>query len=69
MSKLEKEITEIIKDFYNNELITQPWEEVADGLDFWRDKEGTLIMEGRGMQPPDGVECVASVDDGIIWER
>lgn len=69
MTELEKEITEITKDFYREELKNQPWEEVADGLDFWRDKEGSLIMEGRGMQPPDGVEYVASVDDGIIWER
>lgn len=69
MNKLEKEITEIIIDFYKNELIGQPWEDVADGLDFWRDKEGSLIMEGRGMQPLEGVEYVASVDDGVIWER
>lgn len=69
MNKLEKEITEIIEDFYKNDLKNQPWEDVADGLDFWRDNEGSLIMEGRGMQPSEGVKWVASVDDGIIWER
>lgn len=65
----ELEIEKIIKDFYQEELKTQPWEEVADGLDFWRDKDGFLLMEGRGMHPLEGVEWVAYVDNGIIWER
>ena len=69
MTELEKEITEIIKDFFQEELKSQPWEEVADGLDFWLDKEGFLLMEGRGMQPLEGVEWVAYADNGIIWER
>lgn len=69
MTELEKEITEMTKDFYREELKKQPWEEVADGLDFWRDKDGFLLMESRGMQPLEGVEYVASVDDGVIWER
>lgn len=69
MTELEKEVTEIIKDFFQEEFKSQPWEEVADGLDFWRDKDGFLLMEGRGMQPLEGVEWVAYVDNGIIWER
>lgn len=69
MTKTEKEIKELIQDVYADELKEQSWEEVADMLDFWRDKDGDLLIEGRGMKPVDGVDYVGYADNGVIWER
>ena len=69
MTDTEREIKELIQDVYADELKEQPWEEVADMLDFWRDKDGDLLIEGRGMKPIDGVDYVAYADNGVIWER
>lgn len=69
MTDTEKEIKELIQDVYADELKEQPWEDVADMLDFWRDKDGGLLIEGRGMKPIDGVDYVAYADNGVIWER
>ena len=38
-------------------------------LDFWVDKDGDLLIEGRGVKPIDGVTYVAYADNGVIWER
>ena len=69
MTNLEKEIKQIIEDVYAEELKEQSWEDVADMLDFWRDKDGYILMEGRGVKPIDGVDYVAYADNGVIWER
>lgn len=69
MTNLEKEIKQIIEDVYAEELKEQPWEDVADMLDFWRDKDGYILMEGRGIKPIDGVDYIAYADNGVIWER
>lgn len=69
MTNLEKEIKQIIEDVYAEELKEQSWEDVADMLDFWRDKDGDILMEGRGVKPIDGVDYVAYADNGVIWER
>lgn len=69
MTNLEKEIKQIIEDVYADELKEQSWEDVADMLDFWRDKDGYILMEGRGVKPIDGVDYVAYADNGVIWER
>lgn len=69
MTNLEKEIKQIIEDVYAEELKEQPWEDVADMLDFWRDKDGDLLIEGRGIKPIDGVDYIAYADNGVIWER
>ena len=69
MTDTEREIKELIQDVYADELKDQPWEEVADMLDFWRDKDGYLLIEGRGMKPIDGVDYVGYADNGVIWER
>lgn len=69
MTNLEKEIKQIIEDVYAEELKEQSWEDVADMLDFWRDKDGDLLIEGRGMKPIDGVDYVGYADNGVIWER
>lgn len=69
MTNLEKEIKQIIEDVYADELKEQSWEDVADMLDFWRDKDGYILMEGRGVKPIDGVDYVAYADNGVIRER
>lgn len=69
MTDLEKEIKQLIEDVYAEELKEQRWEDVADMLDFWRDKDGYLLIEGRGMKPIDGVDYVGYADNGVIWER
>lgn len=69
MTDLEKEIKQLIEDVYAEELKEQRWEDVADMLDFWRDKDGCLLIEGRGMKPIDGVDYVGYADNGVIWER
>lgn len=65
----EREIKKVIEDVYSEELKEQSWEEVADMLDFWRDKDGYLLIEGRGMKPIDGVDYVGYADNGVIRER
>ena len=69
MTETEKEIKQLIEDVYAEELKEQSWEDVADMLDFWRDKDGDLLIEGRGMKPIDGVHYVGYADNGVIWER
>lgn len=69
MTDTEREIKELIQDVYADELKEQPWEDVADMLDFWRDKDGDLLIEGRGIKPIDGVDYIAYADNGVIGER
>ena len=69
MTDTEREIKELIQDVYADELKEQSWDEVADMLDFWRDKDGYILMEGRGIKPIDGVDYIAYADNGVIWER
>ena len=42
-------------------------EEVADMLDFWIDKDGEILVEGRGMKPIDGVEKIGYADNGEVY--
>lgn len=69
MTDTEREIKELIQDVYADELKEQSWVEVADMLDFWRDKDGYILTEGRGIKPIDGVDYIAYADNGVIWER
>ena len=69
MSPLERKIKQLIEDVYVEELKEQSWEEVADMLDVWTDKDGDLLLEGRGIKPIDGVDYVGYADNGVIWER
>ncbi len=69
MTPLERKIKQLIEDVYCEELKEQPWEEVADMLDVWTDKDGDLLLEGRGIKPIDGIDYVGYVDNGVIWER
>lgn len=45
----------------------QTFEKFADGYDFWVDKEGYILVEGRGMKPLDGVRMVGYVDNNVFW--
>ncbi len=69
MTPLEREIKQLIEDVYAEELKEQSWEEVADMLDVWTDKDGDLLLEGRGIKPIDGINYVGYADNGVIWER
>lgn len=69
ITPLEREIKQLIKDVYAEELKEQSWEEVADMLDVWTDKDGNLLLEGRGIKPIDGINYVGYADNGVIWER
>ena len=69
MTDTEREIKQLIEDVYADELKEQPWEEVADMLDFWVDKDGDILVEERGMKPIDGVDYVGYADNGVICER
>ena len=69
MTPLERKIKQLIEDVYAEELKEQSWEEVADMLDVWADKDGDLLLEGRGIKPIDGINYVGYADNGVIWER
>ena len=69
MTPLEREIKQLRKNVYAEELKEQSWEEVADMLDVWTDKDGNLLLEGRGIKPIDGINYVGYADNGVIWER
>lgn len=69
MTPLERKIKQLIEDVYAEELKEQSWEEVADMLDVWTDKDGDLLLEGRGIKPIDGINYVGYADNGVIWER
>lgn len=69
MTPLERQIKQLIEDVYAEELKEQSWEEVADMLDVWTDKDGDLLLEGRGIKPIDGINYVGYADNGVIWER
>lgn len=43
------------------------FEEYADMLDFWVDKDGDILVEERGMEPVDGVKKVGHVDSGEVY--
>ena len=67
MTDTEREIKELIQDVYADELKEQSWDEVADMLDFWVDKDGDILVEERGMEPVEGVKKVGYVDSGEVY--
>lgn len=62
--QLEEVLIGIYETEYKNE---QTFEEYADGWDFWIDKDGDILIEGRGMKPIDGIQKVGHVDNGVIY--
>lgn len=64
----EKQLMEVLIGIYETEYKNeQTFEEYADGWDFWIDKDGDILIEGRGMKPIDGVQKVGHVDNGVVY--
>ena len=64
----EKQLKEVLIEIYETEYKNeQTFEEYADCLDFWIDKDGYILIEGRGMKPIDGIQKVGHVDNGVIY--
>nr|DAJ32661.1 MAG TPA: hypothetical protein [Caudoviricetes sp.]DAT04510.1 MAG TPA: hypothetical protein [Caudoviricetes sp.] len=64
----EEKLMEALVDLYESEFKDeQTFEEFADMLDFWIDKDGSILIEGRGMKPVEGVKEVGHVDNGVVY--
>lgn len=64
----EQQLKDVLMGVWETEFKDeQPFEEFADGYDFWIDKDGDILFEGRGMKPLDGVKMVGHVDNNIFW--
>lgn len=64
----EETLMEALVDLYETEFKDDmPFEEFADMLDFWIDKDGNILIEGRGMKPIEGVKEVGHVDKGVVY--
>lgn len=64
----EEKLMEVLVDLYESKFKDeQTFEEFADMLDFWIDKDGDILIEGRGMKPVEGVKEVGHVDNGVIY--
>ena len=64
----EEQLKEVLLGIYETEFKDQQtFEEFADMLDFWVDKDGDILVEGRGMKPIDGVREVGYADNGEIY--
>lgn len=69
MTVTEKQLLKALEENFENFKEDMTFEEYADRLDFWVDKDGDILVEERGMEPGDGVRKVGYVDSGVIWER
>lgn len=63
----EKQLLKALKDNFENFKDDMTFEEYADMLDFWADKDGDILVEERGMEPVDGVKKVGYVDNGEVY--
>lgn len=63
----EKQLLKALKDNFENFKDDMTFEEYADMLDFWVDKDGDILVEERGMEPVEGVKKVGYVDDGEVY--
>ena len=63
----EQQLKEALIDLYEDFKEEMTFEEFADMLDFWIDKDGDILIEGRGMQPLDGIQQVGHVDNGVVY--
>lgn len=64
----EEQLKEALVDLYESEFKdNQTFEEFADMLDFWIDKNDNILIEARGMHPLDGICEVGHVDKGVIY--
>lgn len=69
MTETEKQLLKALEENFENFKEDMTFEEYADMLDFWVNKDGDILVEERGMKPVDGVEYVGYADNGVIWER
>lgn len=63
----EKQLLKALKDNFENFKDDMTFEEYADMLDFWVDKDGYILVEERGMEPVEGVKKVGCVDNGEVY--
>lgn len=63
----EKQLQKALEDNFENFKDDMAFEEYADMLDFWVDKDGDIFVEERGMEPVDGVKKVGYVDNGEVY--
>lgn len=63
----EKQLQKALEDNFENFKDDMTFEEYADMLDFWVDKDGDILVEERGMEPVDGVKNVGHVDNGEVY--
>lgn len=63
----EEKLMEALVDLYEDFKEEMTFEEFADMLDFWIDKDGDILIEERGMKPVEGVKEVGHVDNGVIY--
>lgn len=63
----EKQLQKALEDNFENFKDDMTFEEYADMLDFWVDKDGDILVEERGMEPVDGVKKVGHVDNGEVY--
>lgn len=63
----EKQLQKALEDNFENFKDDMTFEEYADMLDFWVDKDGYILVEERGMEPVEGVRKVGYVDNGEVY--
>ena len=63
----EKQLLKALKENFENFKDDMTFEEYADMLDFWVDKDGDILIEERGMEPVEGVRKVGYVDNGEVY--
>ena len=63
----EKQLQKALEENFENFKDDMTFEEYADMLDFWVDKDGDILVEERGMEPVDGVRKVGYVDNGEVY--
>lgn len=67
MTVTEKQLLKALGENFENFKEDMTFEEYADRLDFWVDKDGDILVEERGMEPVDGVKKVGYVDNGEVY--
>ena len=63
----EKQLLKALEENFENFKEDMTFEEYADMLDFWVDKDRNILVEERGMEPVDGVRKVGYVDSGEVY--
>lgn len=63
----EKQLLKALEENFENFKEDMTFEEYADMLDFWVDKDGDILVEERGMEPVEGVKKVGYVDNGEVY--